>query len=103
MFVVSGVATDNRAIGELAGLAVGATVLLNVLFAGPISGASMNPARTLGPAVVVGRYTGIWVYFAGPIAGTVTGAWAYNLIRFTDKPLREITRTSSFLSSARRN
>ncbi|KAF8725572.1 hypothetical protein HU200_020106 [Digitaria exilis] len=103
MFVVSGVATDNRAIGELAGLAVGATVLLNVLFAGPISGASMNPARTLGPAIVVGRYAGIWVYFAGPIAGTVAGAWAYNLIRFTDKPLREITQTSSFLRSARRN
>ncbi|OEL34433.1 Aquaporin NIP1-3 [Dichanthelium oligosanthes] len=103
MFVVSGVATDNRAIGELAGLAVGATVLLNVLFAGPISGASMNPARTLGPAIVVGRYAGIWVYFAGPILGTVAGAWAYNLIRFTDKPLREITQTSSFLRSVRRN
>jgi len=103
MFVVSGVATDNRAIGELAGLAVGATVLLNVLFAGPISGASMNPARTLGPAIVAGRYAGIWVYFAGPIVGTVAGAWAYNLIRFTDKPLREITQTSSFLRSVRRN
>ncbi|KAL6619582.1 hypothetical protein ACP70R_034721 [Stipagrostis hirtigluma subsp. patula] len=102
MFVVSGVATDNRAIGELAGLAVGATVLLNVLFAGPISGGSMNPARTLGPAIVVGRYAGIWVYFAGPICGTVAGAWAYNLIRFTDKPLREITSSSSFLRSARR-
>lgn len=63
----------------------------------------MNPARTLGPAIVAGRYTGIWVYFAGPILGTVAGAWAYNLIRFTGKPLREITQTSSFLRSARRN
>ncbi|KAI4977389.1 hypothetical protein ZWY2020_057301 [Hordeum vulgare] len=101
MFVVSGVATDNRAIGELAGLAVGATVLLNVLFAGPISGASMNPARTIGPAMVLGRYTGIWVYIVGPVGGAVSGAWAYNLIRFTNKPLREITRTGSFLRSAR--
>ncbi|KQK07073.1 aquaporin NIP1-3 [Brachypodium distachyon] len=101
MFVVSGVATDNRAIGELAGLAVGATVLLNVLFAGPISGASMNPARTLGPAMVAGRYKGIWVYIVGPVGGAVAGAWAYNLIRFTNKPLREITRTGSFLRSAR--
>ncbi|XP_048543931.1 aquaporin NIP1-3 isoform X1 [Triticum urartu] len=101
MFVVSGVATDNRAIGELAGLAVGATVLLNVLFAGPISGASMNPARTIGPAMVLGRYTGIWVYIIGPVSGAVSGAWAYNLIRFTNKPLREITRTGSFLRSAR--
>ncbi|VAI20729.1 unnamed protein product [Triticum turgidum subsp. durum] len=88
-------------IGELAGLAVGATVLLNVLFAGPISGASMNPARTIGPAMVAGRYTGIWVYIVGPVSGAVAGAWAYNLIRFTNKPLREITRTGSFLRSAR--
>ncbi|EEE62691.1 hypothetical protein OsJ_17494 [Oryza sativa Japonica Group] len=103
MFVVSGVATDNRAIGELAGLAVGATVLVNVLFAGPISGASMNPARTIGPAIILGRYTGIWVYIAGPVFGAVAGAWAYNLIRFTDKPLREITMTASFIRSTRRN
>ncbi|KAG2586310.1 aquaporin NIP1-2-like [Panicum virgatum] len=103
MFVVSGVATDNRAIGELAGLAVGATVLLNVLFAGPITGASMNPARTLGPAIVAGRYRSVWVYVVGPVCGTVAGAWAYNLVRFTDKPLREITKSGSFLRSARIN
>lgn len=103
MFVISGVATDNRAIGELAGLAVGATVLLNVLIAGPISGASMNPARTLGPAVVLNRYKGIWVYIAGPISGTIAGAWAYNLIRFTNRPLREITKSGSFLKSLRNN
>lgn len=99
MFVISGVATDNRAIGELAGLAIGATILLNVMFAGPISGASMNPARTLGPAIVANRYKGIWVYMVGPIAGAIAGAWVYNLIRFTDKPLREITKSGSFLKS----
>ncbi|KAL6629645.1 hypothetical protein ACP70R_029410 [Stipagrostis hirtigluma subsp. patula] len=99
MFVISGVATDNRAIGELAGLAVGATILLNVLIAGPVSGASMNPARSLGPAVVGGQYRSIWVYMVGPIVGAVAGAWAYNLIRFTNKPLREITRSTSFLKS----
>uniref|UniRef100_A0A0D9UY11 Aquaporin n=1 Tax=Leersia perrieri TaxID=77586 RepID=A0A0D9UY11_9ORYZ len=101
MFVVSGVATDNRAIGELAGLAVGATVAVNVLFAGPVTGASMNPARSLGPAMVAGRYGGVWVYVVGPVVGTVGGAWAYNLVRFTDGPLREITKTASFLKSAR--
>ncbi|URE12070.1 hypothetical protein MUK42_23817 [Musa troglodytarum] len=103
MFVISGVATDNRAIGELAGLAVGATILLNVLIAGPISGASMNPARTLGPAIVANRWEGIWVYIVGPICGTVVGAWAYNLIRFTNKPLREITKSGSFLKNFRNN
>lgn len=97
MFVISGVATDNRAIGELAGLAVGSTILLNVMFAGPISGASMNPARSLGPAIVSNEYRGIWVYILGPIAGAIAGAWVYNIIRFTDKPLREITKSASFL------
>lgn len=101
MFVISGVATDNRAIGELAGIAVGATILLNVLIAGPISGASMNPARTLGPAIIQHRYKSIWVYIVGPICGTIAGAWAYNLIRFTKKPLRELTKSTSFLKSFR--
>ncbi|KAF0915918.1 hypothetical protein E2562_000561 [Oryza meyeriana var. granulata] len=103
MFVVSGVATDNRAVGELAGLAVGATVAVNVLFAGPVTGASMNPARSLGPAIVAGRYGGVWVYVVAPVVGTVSGAWAYNLVRFTDKPLREITKTVSFLKTAHRS
>jgi aquaporin NIP len=52
--------------------------------------------------MILGRYKGIWVYIVGPVGGAVAGAWAYNLIRFTDKPLREITRTGSFLRSARR-
>ncbi|GFQ03193.1 aquaporin nip1-1 [Phtheirospermum japonicum] len=103
MFVISGVATDNRAIGELAGLAVGATVLLNVMFAGPISGASMNPARSLGPAIVSSQYRGIWIYLLGPTAGAIAGAWVYNIIRFTDKPLREITKSGSFLKSSSRS
>ncbi|XP_010538580.1 PREDICTED: aquaporin NIP1-2-like [Tarenaya hassleriana] len=101
MFVISGVATDNRAIGELAGLAVGATVLINVMFAGPVSGASMNPARTLGPAMVFGCYRGIWVYMVGPILGAVSAAWIYNMVRYTDKPLREITKSASFLKGSR--
>ncbi|KAM3239356.1 aquaporin NIP1-1 [Capsicum annuum] len=99
MFVISGVATDNRAIGELAGLAVGATILLNVMFTGPISGASMNPARSLGPAIVSSHYKGLWIYLVSPTLGAIAGAWVYNIIRFTDKPLREITKSGSFLKS----
>ncbi|XP_043694597.1 probable aquaporin NIP-type [Telopea speciosissima] len=99
MFVISGVATDNRAIGELAGIAVGMTILLNVLVAGPVSGASMNPARSLGPAIIMRNYKGIWVYLLGPPIGTILGALAYNMIRFTDKPLRELTKSGSFLKS----
>ncbi|KAF5752799.1 putative Aquaporin NIP1.1 [Tripterygium wilfordii] len=100
MFVISGVATDNRAIGELAGLAVGATILLNVMIAGPVSGASMNPARSLGPAIVSGEYKGIWVYLVAPTVGAIAGAWVYNMVRYTDKPLREITKSASFIKTA---
>ncbi|KAJ1414167.1 Major intrinsic protein [Sesbania bispinosa] len=100
MFVISGVATDNRAIGELAGLAVGSTVLLNVMFAGPITGASMNPARSLGPAIVHHEYRGIWIYLVSPILGAVAGTWVYNFIRYTNKPVREITKSASFLKGA---
>ncbi|KAJ6935783.1 aquaporin NIP1-2-like [Populus alba x Populus x berolinensis] len=103
MFIISGVATDNRAIGELAGLAVGSTVLLNVMFAGPISGASMNPARSLGPAIVSHQYKGLWIYIVSPILGAQAGAWVYNLIRYTDKPLREITKSASFLNAKERS
>ncbi|KAK3431122.1 hypothetical protein EUGRSUZ_E02836 [Eucalyptus grandis] len=103
MFIISGVATDNRAIGELAGLAVGATVLLNVMFAGPVTGASMNPARSLGPAIVFHHYDKLWIYIVAPTVGAIAGAWIYNLIRFTDKPIREITKSGSFLRSSARN
>ncbi|KVH89459.1 Aquaporin-like protein, partial [Cynara cardunculus var. scolymus] len=92
MFVITAVATDNRATGELAGVAIGGTILLNAMFAGPISGASMNPARSIGPALVWNQYKGLWVYVVGPMVGAIGGAWAYNTIRFTDKPLSEITK-----------
>ncbi|KAB2079183.1 hypothetical protein ES319_A06G214500v1 [Gossypium barbadense] len=97
MFVASGVATDNRAIGELAGLAIGSTVLLNVLIAGPITGASMNPARSLGPAIVSNHYEGIWIYVTSPIIGAVSGAWVYNMMRLNDK--RDITKNVSIFKS----
>lgn len=100
MFVISGVATDNRAVGELAGIAVGMTIMLNVFVGGPISGASMNPARSLGPAIVKGVYTGIWVYIVAPLIGAIAGGFTYNLIRFTDKPLVELAKSSSIVKNA---
>ncbi|XP_019446399.1 PREDICTED: probable aquaporin NIP-type [Lupinus angustifolius] len=102
MFVVSAVSTDNRAIGELAGIAVGMTVLIDVFIAGPVSGASMNPARSLGPAVVMHIFDGFWLYIVGPFLGAILGASAYNLIRFTEKPLREIGASSTILKSMSR-
>ncbi|PSR88165.1 Aquaporin NIP4-1 like [Actinidia chinensis var. chinensis] len=102
MFVISGVATDNRSVGELAGIAIGMTIVVNVFIAGPVSGASMNPARSIGPALIMQTYKGLWIYIVGPISGTIAGGFAYNLIRFTDKPLREITKSGSFLGSLSR-
>ncbi|XP_030453351.1 probable aquaporin NIP-type [Syzygium oleosum] len=99
MFVVSGVATDNRSTGELAGIAIGMTIMLNVFVAGPVSGASMNPARSIGPAITMHVYKGLWVYVVGPFAGTILGGFAYNLIRSTDKSLGELTKSGSFLKS----
>ncbi|KAI3741626.1 hypothetical protein L1987_59300 [Smallanthus sonchifolius] len=89
MFVITAVATDDRATGQLAGVAIGSTVVLNAMFAGPISGASMNPARSIGPALIWNKYEGLWVYILGPTVGAIGGAWAYNTLRFTDKPLTD--------------
>ncbi|CAK9167476.1 unnamed protein product [Ilex paraguariensis] len=81
LFVVTAVATDTRAVGELAGIAVGATVMLNILVAGPSSGGSMNPVRTLGPAVAAGNYKSIWIYLVAPTLGAITGAAIYSAVK----------------------
>lgn len=81
MFVITAVATDPRADGALAGVAIGATVALGALVGGPICGASMNPARSLGPALVTGQWADFWVYVAGPIVGAIAGAFAYRAVR----------------------
>lgn len=80
MFTIMGVATDDRAEGTMAGIAVGAVVALEAAFGGPISGASMNPARSLGPALVTMNFKHLWIYWAGPIIGTIAGAKAYRAI-----------------------
>ncbi|XP_022741863.1 aquaporin NIP2-1-like [Durio zibethinus] len=94
MFIASAVTIDTKAVGELAGIAVGSAVCITSILAGPISGGSMNPARTIGPALASAQYTGIWVYVVGPVIGTLTGAWSYNLIRMTDKPVHAISPCS---------
>lgn len=81
MFVIMAVATDNRAVGQAAALAIGGTVMLDAMFGGPISGASMNPARSFGPALVSGQWEHYWVYLVGPIIGAVLGALIYELVR----------------------
>ena len=81
MLVVMAVATDTRAVGEAAAIAIGATVALDALVGGPVSGASMNPARSLGPALVTGDLHALWIYLVAPPVGAAAGALVYQLIR----------------------
>jgi len=81
MFVIMAVATDTRAVGAAAAIAIGGTVGLDALFGGPVTGASMNPARSFGPALAAGQWHDFWIYVAAPLAGAALGALAYELVR----------------------
>ncbi len=81
MVVITAVATDIRAVGQAAALAIGGTVALGALVGGPISGASMNPARSIGPAIVSGDLAHLWIYIAAPILGASLGTLAYRYER----------------------
>jgi aquaporin NIP len=93
MFVIMAVATDTRAVGEAAAIAVGGTVLLDAMFGGPISGASMNPARSAGPAIVSGDLHALWLYIVAPILGASLAALSYQFIR--DEPTTSARQGSS--------
>jgi MIP family channel proteins len=80
MLVIAALATDRRAVPGTAAIAIGGYVALAATFSGPIAGASMNPARSFGPALLSGTWTGHWIYWAGPIAGAVAGGLVYLLI-----------------------
>jgi aquaporin NIP len=81
MFVIMAVATDTRAVGAAAAIAIGGTVGLDALFGGPVTGASMNPARSIGPALVSGDLHDLWIYLLAPVTGAALGALAYQLVR----------------------
>ncbi|MFN8593899.1 MAG: MIP family channel protein [Thermomicrobiales bacterium] len=86
MVVITSVATDTRAVGQAAAIAIGGTIGLEALFAGPISGASMNPARSLAPAIVSGTWQDQWLYVAGPAIGAIVGVFIYNWVRDSEAP-----------------
>ena len=79
--VILNTATGHRSIGHNAAIAVGSTVALLGLFASPISGASMNPARTLGPDIVGNLYTGWWAYVIGDVAGALIAVAIITVLR----------------------
>jgi MIP family channel proteins len=84
MFTIMAVATDTRAVGAGAAIAIGGVVGLDALFGGPITGASMNPARSIGPALISGNLHDLWIYVAAPTLGAAAGALAYQLLRGED-------------------
>jgi aquaporin NIP len=81
MFVILAVATDTRAVGEAAAIAIGGTIGLDAMFGGPITGASMNPIRSLAPALVSGDLHSLWLYILAPLTGASLGALAYQFVR----------------------
>ena len=83
MFVIMGTAVDNRGVGKTAaigGFGIGLTVAADILCFGPLTGASMNPARSFGPALIGVTWDFHWVYWVGPIAGALAAAFVYHCV-----------------------
>ena len=81
MFVILNVSTGAREKGITAGIAVGSVIAFEAMFAGPISGASMNPARSLAPAIVSGQLAQLWIYLIAPVLGAACGVLAWRCVR----------------------
>lgn len=85
MWVVMGVSTGAKEKSITAGLAVGAVIAMEAFVAGPLTKASMNPARSLGPAIASGYFTNLWVYLSAPIVGALVGGFTYCWVRSVDE------------------
>jgi len=85
MLVIINVATGSKEQGMFAGLAIGSTVLLEAMFAGPISGASMNPIRSIAPALASGHMENLWVYIMAPILGALFTVPIFRILHYKDQ------------------
>jgi aquaporin Z len=81
MLVILSTSQAEKEVRQFAGIAIGATVMLAAIFAGPICGASMNPARSFSPAVVSGNFTCLWIYLTAPLAGAGMATLAWNVLK----------------------
>ena len=80
MLVILSVSFGAKETGLLAGVAIGAVIAFEALFAGPVSGASMNPARSLGPAIIAGEIHSLWIYLVAPVLGALLAVPLYRVI-----------------------
>ena len=83
MMVILQVSQGSKEVGVLAGIAIGATIGLEAMFAGPICGASMNPARSLAPAIVSGNLNALWVYLIAPVIGAIAASFTWRQLMKT--------------------
>ena len=90
MLVIINVATGSKEQGMFAGLAIGSTVLLEAMFAGPVCGASMNPARSIAPAIISGHTEHLWIYIAAPIAGAAFAIPVFKLLHYNKQFSKQI-------------
>ena len=81
MLVILNVSHGSKEVGLIAGAAIGSTVMLEAMFAGPVSGASMNPARSIGPAVIAQNLSSVWIYIFAPIVGAICAAITWQLMK----------------------
>jgi len=82
MFVIVQVASGSKETGIIAGIAIASVVGLEAAFAGPISGASMNPARSLAPAIISGHFQSLWIYLTAPFIGSILAILASKLLYY---------------------
>lgn len=80
MFVILFTSQGSKETGTMAGIAIGGVVLLEAMFAGPVSGASMNPARSISPAIVSGNVSALWLYILAPVAGAILAAFSWKFL-----------------------
>lgn len=84
MLVIINVSTGSKEVGMMAGIAIGGVILLEAMFAGPMTKASMNPARSIAPAIVSGHYEHLWLYLLAPILGALLAVVSCRLVKGDD-------------------
>src|SRR6266446_5860864 len=88
--VVHGTAVDQRGGRQIAGLAIGSTITLDILFGGPLTGAAMNPARVFGPALAANYWKAHYVYWFGPLIGAALGGFVYRVFMERNPPAARV-------------